>query len=114
MVQKGMGIYTQKNIERKKKVCLRIHLSAPIDNLFLIIVNNNNHPHTNLTITRVQRCTVNPAITALGAESRNPLDSRCHTAPLLHRLYEFIFDCVRTADSREEGRLEHAGDLERG
>lgn len=80
----------------------------------LIIINDNNHPDTNLPVIRQQRRTVNPPIpTLITAELRNPLDARRNTATGHHGTENVIALHTRLSNTVHEGGLKHSGDLKR-
>lgn len=91
-----------------------IKLGAPVYCFLVVIVHDHHHPHANLAIARHERRAMNPTIASFRIRSCDPLDSSSHTAANHHSLDKVVFHSRGTTDSGEEGRLEHAWDLEGG
>lgn len=57
----------------------------------IFVVNNHDHPDTNLTIVSKERCAVDPAIPSLvTAEAGPPLDASCNTATRHHGVEDAV------------------------
>jgi hypothetical protein len=65
-------------------------MTLPSSGMFILIINNDNHPHTNLTIIRQQRRTMNPAMTALVVKPGHPLNTGCDAPPGHHGVDDMI------------------------
>lgn len=70
--------------------------------MFVIIINHDNHPHTDLAVIRQQRCTVDPAMTTLVVELGHPLDTGCDASPGFHGVDNVIAFWACFADAVKE------------
>ena len=79
-----------------------------------LIVHENDHPHTDLTIVAKQGCTVDPPRPALGVTAgREPSYFGRYTAPAGECVPKLVPDPVRAAYTRQKRRLQDSRHTER-
>jgi hypothetical protein len=88
LIKRG-NIYTVEDEDSNRQI--HNSLTPPIQrNRLFFIIDNDNHPHPNLSITSVERRAMHPATPALAVVPSNPFDASGDTLTLLHRSHELF------------------------